>query len=461
MCLINSCAKRTAETVFLNVSAKNLVFWPEASVKTLQISGNCEFSAQLSDPVHAAWCKLNLNTGNTDNLSVTVTANQQIGMERAAQIVVSAKESNDLKQYIDVKQMAVEAKVSVRETQVTVNESEGLLFELTVTSNIPVTFDFPAWIALQGENPAATGTQKYTFAVTPLTNEETREGSLSVRSADPSVPANSVAIAVRQTKAVCELRVATYNIYVGHAADDTGWGARKAMVSQLVRTHDFDIFGVQEAQKDQIDDILAAGGYSYTGTGRDGGTSGEHSAVIYKTGKFDLLERGDFWYSETPDVPGLGWDATCCNRICSWGKFRERTTGRTFYFFNSHYDHQGVTARYESAKLMVAKIKAIAGSYPVFATGDYNANTTGNSIRYILTDGLLKDSRALSETTPSGTAGTFNGFSYTLNQMTENLRIDFIFLSDRIHVKEYRTLNDRPNGKYPSDHDPVFIHAKF
>ena len=33
-----------------------------------------------------------------------------------------------------------------------------------------------------------------------------------------------------------------------------------------------------------------------------------------------------------------------------------------FYFFNSHYDHQGKVARRESSKLLIARIKQIAGT---------------------------------------------------------------------------------------------------
>ena len=113
----------------------------------------------------------------------------------------------------------------------------------------------------------------------------------------------------------------------------------------------------------------------YIGAGRDDGEdAGEHSAIFYKTSRFDLLDKGNFWFSETPDVPGKGWDATCCNRICSWGKFRDKESGQGVLFFNSHYDHQGKVARRESSKLLIARIKQIAGTdATVFATGDFNA----------------------------------------------------------------------------------------
>ena len=62
--------------------------------------------------------------------------------------------------------------------------------------------------------------------------------------------------------------------------------------------------------------------YDYIGVGRDDGKEkGEHSAIFYRTDKFDVIEKGDFWLSETPDVPSKGWDAVL-PRICSWGHFK-------------------------------------------------------------------------------------------------------------------------------------------
>ena len=89
----------------------------------------------------------------------------------------------------------------------------------------------------------------------------------------------------------------------------------------------------------------------------DGKEKGEHSAIYFKTSEFKLLKSGDFWLSETPDKPSLGWDATCCNRISSWVYLQHKKTGKKFYMFNAHFDHQGVKARVESSKLILKKIR--------------------------------------------------------------------------------------------------------
>jgi hypothetical protein len=128
-----------------------------------------------------------------------------------------------------------------------------------------------------------------------------------------------------QKNSMTNLIVATFNIRMDTPNDNLdSWKHRKDMVNGLIRFHDFDVFGIQEGFHHQIMDILEPGGYDYVGVGRDDGKdAGEHSAIIYKKERLLVLDEGNFWLSETPDVPGKGWDATCCNRICSWAKFKD------------------------------------------------------------------------------------------------------------------------------------------
>ena len=158
--------------------------------------------------------------------------------------------------------------------------------------------------------------------------------------------------------------------------------------------------------------------------------------------------------SETPDKPGLGWDATCCNRICSWGKFRDLETSKEFFFFCVHFDHQGVVARKESGKLMVKKIQEITGDSPAICVGDFNSTPETEQIKTMQT--FLKDSRHVSEMPPYGPVGTFNGFKFD-SPLTE--LIDYIFVSKTISVLKYGVLTDNIDRRYPSDHLPVVIKA--
>lgn len=181
------------------------------------------------------------------------------------------------------------------------------------------------------------------------------------------------------------MNVSSYNLRMDTSSDSlNSWSYRKDDLNSLITYHDFDIFGTQEGFYHQLQDILRLNSYNYIGAGRDDGKqSGEHSAIFYKKDKFEVLESGNFWLSETPEIPGKGWDATCCNRICSWGKFKDIKNNKVFYFFNVHFDHQGKIAREESGKLMVEKMKSIAGDYPIIATGDFNSTEETPQIKII------------------------------------------------------------------------------
>jgi endonuclease/exonuclease/phosphatase family metal-dependent hydrolase len=248
------------------------------------------------------------------------------------------------------------------------------------------------------------------------------------------------------------LVVASYNLRY-HTPNDgvNAWPNRKEMVKNLVRYHEFDLFGTQEGLRPQLDDLSELAEFAFVGKGRDDGkAAGEHSAIFYRKDRFLPVQSGDFWLSQTPDRPSLGWDATCCHRICSWARFKDLATGREFYFFSAHFDHQGVEARRQSGKLMVEKIKAIAGNAPVIFAGDLNSTPDTEQVQTLQT--LLRDAFWVSEAPPYGPVGTFNGFK--ADAPLEN-RIDYVFVSQGIQVLKYGVLTDQLQGRYPSDHLPV------
>ena len=256
-----------------------------------------------------------------------------------------------------------------------------------------------------------------------------------------------------------ELNIATYNLRLDTPRDSLdAWKHRKDNVNGLIRFHDFDIMGTQEGFQHQLLDITAAGDYAYVGVGRDDGAdAGEHSAIVYKTDRFEVLDHGDFWFSETPSVPSYGWEAKY-RRVCSWAKFKDIKAGKEFFVFSLHYDHEAKEARRNSSLLLLQKIKEIAGDYPVFCMGDFNAMPEDEPIQIIYDAKILNDSRLISQIKPYGTVGTFNGFK--LNAPMKD-RIDYIWVSKSIEIKKYGVLNDVHYGHFPSDHFPVMVRAKF
>jgi endonuclease/exonuclease/phosphatase family metal-dependent hydrolase len=248
------------------------------------------------------------------------------------------------------------------------------------------------------------------------------------------------------------LRVASYNLRYNNAGDGANaWPNRKEMVKNLVQHYDFDVFGIQEGLRGQLNDVAELPAYAFVGRGRDDGKeAGEHSAIFYKRARLQLLQTGDFWLSQTPDRPSLGWDATCCNRICTWAKFKDLQSGQVFFFFSVHFDHEGVEARRQSGQLMVKKIKEIAQKAPVICVGDLNSTPDTEQVKTM--QGALGDAYQLTQRPAYGPVGTFNGFELTAPLRD---RIDYIFVSRGSTVLDYAVLTDSMRGHYPSDHFPV------
>lgn len=237
-----------------------------------------------------------------------------------------------------------------------------------------------------------------------------------------------------------QLRVASYNVRYDNPGDSlNNWKYRKDVMGKQILFHDFDIFGTQEALQHQLEDLLERlPHYDYIGVGRDDGKSdGEHSAIFYKTDMFQLLDKGDFWLSEDTTQPNKGWDAVL-PRICSWGKFREKSTGFVFFFFNVHFDHVGIIARKESAKLILDKIKTLAGDLPTMLTGDFNVDQNSESYLVLNNSNILTDAYDIAQL-KYGSKGTFNSFNINVNSES---RIDHIFVTNDFNVLKHGVLTD-------------------
>ena len=289
------------------------------------------------------------------------------------------------------------------------------------------------------------------------------------------------------------LKVGTYNIRLqpGDKGTPNAWESRKVDFINLLRRMDLDAFGLQEVcpgQAEYITNNLPQ--YVLVGEHRNADrVSGEASPVLYRKDRFDALKCGTFWLSETPDVPGLkGWGAAC-PRVCSWMWLKDRKTGKTFCFANTHTDHISALARKEGMLLIIRRMHEFAPpGTPVIFTGDHNCRETEEPAQAV--SKLLKNALYLSETPPTGPWRTFTGWKWREKEYstTEALklepqvrnarkgspdadkrtnggyvwedcgaRIDYIYVSDGIRVKSYATRDDpRPGTKlYPSDHFPV------
>ena len=251
-----------------------------------------------------------------------------------------------------------------------------------------------------------------------------------------------------------QLTVASFNIRMKTTSDVGNlWDDRKDAVTDLIRFHEFDIFGIQEGFYEQVQDIKdQLSNFDYIGVGRDDGKQqGEHSAIFFNTERFRLIKQGTFWLSaiET-EKPNKGWDAAL-PRICSWGVFEDKKNGKSFIFMNTHFDHVGIEARRESAQLIMRKSEELAVGLPIILTGDFNVDEKNEAYLTLAKSGVVYDTYDLAEVIYEPNS-TFNGWG---KRIKPKQRIDHIFVTKPFRVRKYGVLTDTYRGKFPSDHFPI------
>ena len=255
-----------------------------------------------------------------------------------------------------------------------------------------------------------------------------------------------------------DFTVMTYNIRV--AFPDTSWQSwdyRRDNVATVISHHGPDILGLQEAKKTQVDFLMhRMPGYAMWGVGRDDGEmQGEYCAIIYRSERYEILEKGNFWLSPTPDSVSVGWDASF-PRICTYALFRDLESNDTLFVLNTHFDHMGILARRHSAELILERIDGLIAEHPhpVVFMGDLNATPGSKPISTI--SGRLRNADAENF---GNQEPTFNGFTAGVE---DDKVIDFIFHSSDIRVLEGLEVDTSTvDGRYPSDHFPVSVKLGF
>jgi endonuclease/exonuclease/phosphatase family metal-dependent hydrolase len=144
----------------------------------------------------------------------------------------------------------------------------------------------------------------------------------------------------------------------------------------------------------------------------------------------------------------MAWDVTL-PRMVTWGLFE--LAGKRFYFYNTHFAHrqQDAEARLRSARLIAERIGKLPADAPLILTGDFNSPAGGEP--YKVLTATLRDAWTATDKR-TGPEGTFNGFKGT----STGPRIDWILFRGALRVLHAETVTRNEDGRYPSDHFPVF-----
>lgn len=257
-----------------------------------------------------------------------------------------------------------------------------------------------------------------------------------------------------------KISVMSFNIRVcpDETADGANnWQFRREAVTAMIMQTSPDLIGIQEGlypQVNYMEDNLP--GYVRFGVEReDAQERGEANAIFLKKDRFDILDKGTFWISETPDTVSLGWDAAY-RRTVTWAKIRDRKGGREILFFNTHFDHVGDTARLEAGNLIERKLMELSEEgQPVFLTGDFNSNFDS---KYL--DPVRNYMQNARETAlESCDWNTFNNWGTIAPDGEKKSVIDHIFYRNARALK-YEVLTGGYGAEYISDHYPIVLTAE-
>lgn len=256
------------------------------------------------------------------------------------------------------------------------------------------------------------------------------------------------------------MKVLSFNVFYQKVDE------RKDNVLDLIMKYDADVLLLQEVSVEWIPHLqkfMAEQGYSYYGYGRYGSEMSEAQVkngdqfvpILWKTEKYELIDSGHFWLSDTPEQQSAAWfDGTTSDfpRCNNWVMLKEKATGIEFVATSVHTaPGEDGRVRTKSCELISHMINEIRGDRIAVLGGDWNMQLTDDAF-YAITDGGFFDLRGIAEEADKG--GSFNAWG---EREEGNFAYgDHIFVSENMAAKTFKVVDDRYDGQHISDHNPLF-----
>lgn len=261
------------------------------------------------------------------------------------------------------------------------------------------------------------------------------------------------------------LDVMTFNLRIPVEADgpDT-WELRKPRVVAILERYRPDLVGTQEAQPHMLDYLVGeASDYAWLGMDRDGTGRGETNGILYRKERFLVHSATTVWLSETPQTPGSRSWGNRLPRVITCATLECRPAGARLVFINTHFDHQSQESRERSALAAWDLVQSLGDELPAILVGDLNAGPDNPAIRFLRGQDELLGRRARLPDAFSA-LGVELAERYTFTGFRDTGRpgavIDWIFFTPDVTPQSVQIIDDRIDGRWPSDHLPVQVRVK-
>ncbi len=247
-------------------------------------------------------------------------------------------------------------------------------------------------------------------------------------------------------------RVMSFNLRCKNDGEQTITNRSKVAV-EVIKQYAPDSFGVQECTP-RWKRILATnldGKYACVGAARDYyGPFTEYSSIYYLKDKYNLIDSGTFWLSETPEKKWTKSFDSACFRVASWALLEDKETGMRYTHINTHLDHVLEITRESQMKVLIDCVNKVANGSPIIMTGDFNAYED-QSLVYEVACASFNDTKKVAANSDAGR--TFTSYGSKAEDGTG--AIDFIFADKSLQVDTYKIIRNTVQGIYPSDHYPI------
>ena len=243
-----------------------------------------------------------------------------------------------------------------------------------------------------------------------------------------------------------KLKVISFNIRYGDDKDGNSVVERAPRLAKITSKYDADVIGFQEYTvpwEKEIEKYYPE--YEIFNKYRSVNEL-EGAPILWKKDKFDLLDTGYFWLSDTPEVESRGWDELYhCWRMCQYVILKHKESGKVFTYMNTHYGF-GDNGQTKSSKLIYEYSKKISTN-PTFVTGDFNMRP--DSLGYAE---MIKRFTDVNAVTVNDRRTTYHGYG-----TVDDAHIDYCFIDDKIKPISLKIIDETVDGMFPTDHYGLFI----
>lgn len=242
-----------------------------------------------------------------------------------------------------------------------------------------------------------------------------------------------------------KLKIISFNIRCCDDKDGNSIKERAPRLAEVTEKYDADIIALQEHTVPWEEEI-AKFYPEYEIYNKYRSVSELESApILWKRDKFELLGKGYFWLSDTPEVESRGWDELYnCWRMCQYVILKHKESGKIFTHMNTHYGF-GDNGQIKSSRLIHEYAMNISDN-PTFITGDFNMNPI--SLGY---EEMVKHFTDVNAATANDRRTTYHGYG-----KVNDAHIDFCFINEKIKPLSFKLIDETVEGKFPSDHYGIF-----